>query len=276
MSVTPVMAIDENTSRLPSPRIWQDCPILEIILGTANGVYIHEDFLHINAVDDNDEYNIVEGDDNSAIAILATLEGGILDLDIDQDDNEEVNLNYGGATGVLGKFSSTAARKHWFECCVKASSVSDDVGCFAIGLGEAGIAVADLQVDDTGVIKDVSYVAFRTVHKNGGTTGTNAVVDVHYKKAGQTAAAAVSAAHTMVADTWTKFGWKFVPSSSTAGKVYFYVNNVEVGTFDDIDATTWPDDVMLTFFAGAKVGSSAAYNFYIDWWRFAALRDRAA
>lgn len=272
MSTKPVTVSSVNTSRLPSPLIWGDCPVLEIMQGTVNGIFHHDDFLGWNPTTlENYEILVSEGSG----ALVPTLEGGVFKLAVTNTDNNEANISFGPAEAVLGKVSITAARKLWWEACFQVSSVADDVAAVAIGLGSAGMSVANLQTDDTGVLKDVSHIAFRSVHVNGGTTGTNAVLGVVHKLLGQTAQVDVTTALTMVAGTWYKVGMKFVPTSATAGTVYFYVDNALVGSISDISAATFPYDVMMTFFAAIKAGSATASYMYIDWWRFAALRDAA-
>lgn len=200
-------------------------------------------------------------------------DGGVARLLTGATDNHETWISAQGQVGVLGGIfaaisGSQAPRLTVFEARVRMSSVADDVGAFFVGLGQAGSAVADQKVDNTGVLADRNFIGFNTVHRNGGAAGTNALLNTQYRRSGQ-AQQTVGSAVTITADTWYKLGFVYDPLDSE--RVKFYINNIQQGATLDaaaVAATLFPSNGRLTFVAGVKNGSAAAASLDIDWWAF--------
>jgi len=203
-----------------------------------------------------------------------TYKGGVIAITSDGTDNDDMALAAGGATGVLGAISDTAADAHLtaFECRFSVSAVTDDMGALFVGLTEEGLAAAASMTDNTGVMADKDYIGFCTVHTNGGTTGTNAILKAQYKKSGQTAQTPIAALQTLVADTWYKVGFVYDPAAPPAKRITFYLNNAEQATYvtaTNIAAATFPDAEELTFSALThQGGATGAWSLYLDWWAF--------
>lgn len=208
-----------------------------------------------------------------SILPLATEDGGVARILTGATDNHETWLSAMGGAGALGGLfasisGSQAPRLTVFEARVRMSSVADDVGAYFVGLGQAGSATADHKVDNTGVLADRNFIGFNTVHTNGGTAGTNALLNTQYRRSGQ-AQQSVGSAVTIAANTWYKLGFVYDPLESD--RVKFFINNVQQGTTLSaaaVAATLFPSNGRMTFVAGVKNGSAAAASLDIDWWAF--------
>jgi hypothetical protein len=193
----------------------------------------------------------------------------------DGTDNDSPTIQRGTANGgcpfLIGN-TAGAAWPLWFEARCRISSITDDVAALFMGLTQTGAAANDaLLADDTGDIVDSkSAIGFRTVHTNGGTTGTNAVLEFAYQDGGQTTPiVTLTAIATLVASTWFKVGFFYNPKAPASKQITLYFNNQEQSTYvttTNIDATTFPEnDAMAPAFC-AKAGTGTASNFDIDWW----------
>lgn len=271
-----------DTSRRRSPAIWASCPRQEIEEGIRDGYQDGDDFQFMiseDAVDDVYQKYIDTGNTIRLIAKTTTKYGGELAIVTDATDNDGPVIQRHGAnagSSAIGPYfignTAGAAFPLWFEARVKVASIADNVTAWAVGLGQVGM-VADngLLTDDTGEIVDsVSFIGFRAQHTNGGTTGTNALLDFVYQDAGQTTVQTpVAAAKTLVADTYVKVGFMYIPAEDAAHQIKVYIDNVESGSFvttTNIDATTFPENDPLAFVIGQKNGSAAAGTVTIDWW----------
>lgn len=196
--------------------------------------------------------------------------GGVLGLEQDGTDNDEIWLQMGGNRYAPFRISDTAGadKKLAFEARFKVNTIANDVCALFVGLGEEGLAAASTKTTDTGVMASKDFIGFDTVHVNGGTTGINALVNVVYRKAGQTAQTLISSVHTLIASTWVKVGLLYQPEASTDKRIAFYVDGVEQGTYVTaamIAAATFPDGEFITPLIGTKAGTGTASTFSLDW-----------
>jgi hypothetical protein len=221
-------------------------------------------------------------DTSDTIVNLADESGGVVALNTTAADNDEVWMHTGDATSVFGAMSDTAGSDFLtaFECRVKVSSIADNVASIFCGLAEEGTAVQNTKVDTTGVLASKDYIGFDTVHVNGGTAGTNALVNFVYRLAGQTAVTKIASVHTLVADDFVKLGFLYDPDASTDKRIKVFVNNVEQTTYvtsTNISTATgsaFPDGEEMGALFGIKSGSdgsTAAAELALDWWAYAQL-----
>jgi hypothetical protein len=215
-----------------------------------------------------------------SITQVATEKSGVIAITSDGTDNDDMALAAGGATGVLGAISDTAANAHLtaFECRFKVSAVTDDMGAFFVGLTEEGLAAVASMTDNTGVMASKDHIGFCTVHTNGGDAGTNAVLQFVDQKAGQTQVVKIASLKTLVADTWYKAGFVYDPTAPASRQIAVYLDNVEQSTYvtaADIAVATgsaFPDGEEMTFSALThQGGATGAWSLYLDWWGFAQL-----
>jgi hypothetical protein len=259
-----------NTGRGLSPAIWGNCPVEKYSKLSSDGIFKCYDFdgiatlpvdaydCVIDSSDDNHTFSLVSGSTETAAY-------GILRNTLATDDNEEGWIQIPAALPLIIGSTTEAQKSLWYEARVRVSSVADDVMAIAVGLSTL-IAAGDdvVQVDNTGVMADISFLGFRSVHTNSGTTGTNAVLGEVYRLGGQTAAVVRATAQTMVASTWYKLGLRFNIETHT---VDYFVDGVLKDTVasSTVEASTFPNDVVLHPTFAVKTGTTTGGTFDIDW-----------
>jgi hypothetical protein len=273
-----------------SPRLWARASGQMLSPdGASNSVFVGDDFTNFSGfspatagtsalpsatVPGPNGYGLYidVGTAAGSIANVAAEDYGVCRIATPAQDNHESWLAAQGNVGTFGSLSTSAPRLTIFEARVRFSSVADDVGSFFVGLGQTAFATADAKVDNTGVMADRNFLGFNTVHTNGGTAGTNALLRSAYRRTGQTQQNVGS--NTVVANTWYKLGFVYDPAS-TSERLQFFIDNVRVATVvaNDVNAVagslanTFPN-ARMTFVAGVKNGSAAVASLDMDWWAF--------
>lgn len=267
-----------------SPRLWALASGQMLSPdGMSNAVYIADDFLNFagfapatagttalpsTTVPGPSGYGLYIDTGTAAGSInnLATEDFGVCRIATPAQDNHESWLSAQGNLGTFGLLSTTAPKLTVFEARVRVSSAADDVASIFVGLGQSAFATADAKVDNTGVLADRNFIGFNTVHTNGGTAGTNALLRGAYRRTGQTQANVTS--NTLFANQWYKLGFVYDPTSASE-RLQFFIDNIRVGavTAADVALATLPN-ARMTFVAGVKNGSAAAASLDIDWWSF--------
>jgi hypothetical protein len=261
-----------NTGRGLSPNIWGNCPVEKFSRPNSEGVFAFDDFLTVPVTANNcviDESDVGGTAMATPTTAAETDVVGMLRMTQDATDNDEQWIQIPTSIPLRIDSVGSSQESMWFEARVRLSSVVDDVAAIAVGLS-AVVAAGDdvVQVDDTGVMANISFLGFRSVHVNGGTTGTNAVLGEVYRLAGQTAAVVRATAQTMVAATWYKLGLRFNITDHTVG---YYVDGVLMDTVasSTVDAATFPNDTVLNPLFAIKSGTGTASTFDVDWYAVA-------
>ena len=171
-------------------------------------------------------------DTGGSIANLPTLTGGGIRLTNDTTDNDEVNMQLGDITGVLGALSVTAGKAGcvptWYETRVRFPTQVASGDCF-VGLAEEGVGVTDF-FGDSDTFADKDYIGFYTV------AGAPTTLKFAYHKAGGTEVSFTAA--TIAVDTWYKLGFLFIPPGFS-GYGYQYDANKLIRVFvDNAEYTT--------------------------------------
>lgn len=283
-NITPAKNTTSDTTRLPSPAIWNDCPWLDIEAGTRDGLKWFDDFVTQDDEDGSDAGYMRYIDTGNTIRNLATnttalatgARGGVLRLSADASDNDGPIIQHQTANGagyaLIGN-TSGAAWKLWFEARIRKSSITDNQAAFFCGLAQVGTAANDGLLDDNAgdIVDSISAIGFRVKHDNG------EELDFAYQDGGQTSPTEVIAnIAAMVADTWVKVGFVYDPSESADRRIKIFLNNQMQNTFvtnTNIDAATFPENDALAFVFGLKTGEATAVTADIDWWRFCQIYD---
>lgn len=248
----------------------------------SRGLFLGDDFQTfglVTAISSNAAYYGSSGivyksyeDSTGTVAQVLTLPNGVLRLTTDGGDNDENWIQPHLSNHAVIHHDTVASRRlvGW-ECRFKLDSVADNVQAIFLGLSEESRAVADQKVDDTGVLADKDFIGFDSVHANGGTAGTNAILTFKYNKAsGSGPITAISNVQAMAAATWYKAGFLYDPAAPPSRRLKVYVdgaNNANYVTETEIDTSTdFPDGEMLGTLLGHKDGSTTAANMDIDWW----------
>jgi hypothetical protein len=207
-------------------------------------------------------------DTGDSVAMVVDEVGGVVELLTDTTDNDEVWMQPGNLTTVLGKISDTAGadKMMLFEARIKASHVTNTLNWF-VGMSEEGLAAADT-VSDAGALADKDFIGFWVLEADGD------ALKFGYNKAGAGGVTTLATYGTALsADTYIKVGFAYDPSPhiKPAKRISFYVDNVEQTTYATdtlIAAATFPDAEELNMLVGVKNGSAAAKSVSLDWWAF--------
>ncbi len=271
---------DELSTRLFSPRLWKGfaAPNTMSPSGSSyNGPSgnpafgFFDDFHTFNATTLVGPYaNLLTAGCTAALAADTATEKGVLALAVDGNAaNDEAVLKWGGTLSAPFKLADNDLA---FECRLAVSAITAAKWSLAVGLGQADMITTDLMfVDTTGALADKNFLGFNKLVAEGG------AIDGAYKADGQTyqdgaTKTKLNALHTAVAATYVKLGFRYRAHPRT---VEFYVNGSVPGgnispaklTATEIDAATFPDDVLLAPFIGIKdIAGNAAVTVNIDWW----------
>lgn len=216
-------------------------------------------------------YLILEGTGCTVEQIADTeTEKGLCQLAIDGNAaNDEAVLQWGRGLGAPFKL---ADKDLVFEARLAVSAITAAKWSYGLGLGEVSMGATDgLFVDTTGALADKNFCGFNHLVAEG------AAIDAAYKADGQTyqngaTKTKLDALHTAVAATYVKLGFRY---RAHPKKLEFYVNNSRPGgnitpallTAAELDAATFPDDVLLAPIIGIKdIAGNAALNVTLDWW----------
>lgn len=260
----------------PSHRIWSRVA-KAMIDGGNRLVSASDDFLCPKSSNSSTELYSEQAytsyiDSGGTLVGLADEKGGVLAINHDGTNNDEVWLQSGDATSVLGAISDTAGADHVtaFEARVKISSIADTINWF-VGLGEEGLAAADT-ITDGGALADKDFLGFNVDEADGD------AIDFVYRLEGQTLNVHVTGLAVPVADTFIKLGFVYDPTAPESRRITLYVDNTEQSdstdyvTKTDIEASDFPDGQEMSFLAGLKDGGlGAAAELGIDWWAFAQI-----
>ena len=279
-----LLTFDDFDSRLPSGRLWKSFspPASMGPHGThwttpsGNPAFgFFDNFHSFQASTLEGPYKILEsaGCTVEQIADTAT-EKGLVQLALDGNaDNDEAVLQWGRGLGAPFKL---ADKDLVFEARFSLSAITAAKWDIGLGLGEVGMGATDALFGDTSGLADKNFLGFVHLAAEG------AAFHGAYKADGQTyqdgaTKTKLNDIATCVADTYIKMGFRYRAHPKT---LEWYVDNVLPGgnitparlTAAEIDAATFPDDVLLAPIIGAKdQAGDTALNLKLDWWGCAQL-----
>lgn len=253
-----------DASRGPSQSIWSDCPILEILNGVVDGVYLFDEFENGPRVAAGAEaaYGRYRGfADTGGLVADGDEVGGTLNLSSD-GDNEGASFRTSCAAFQIKR----GLGKFWFEARVKSSTIADTKHGIFVGLMADNALTAIVPITAAGAIADVNIVGFHRLEGDGD------YFDTIYKADGVTQVTVQADAAVIVADTYVKLGIVFDPATNVLS---FYRNGVKLATSYTVVAATgtdFPNDVRLGLvMAVLNATASTPGSSEIDWWRAAQL-----
>lgn len=264
-----------SDKRGPSPALWSEVDFPAWLRGEG-GIGDHDDFINTPVLSTSaNTGKYASFADTSCTLTNADAQWGAAAFGFDGTAADAVALQYAGNSGSFVQFSTSLKYAIAFECRVKKSSVTTNDCGFFIGLADEGQAADNTLVDTTGALEDANFVGF---HVAMGTSA--AAVNFVYRKNGQTAQTLLAAAATMVADTWVKLGFLYMPLGrvTPSQRLQIFVDGVvqsTYGTDANVAAATFPSAVNLSPLMYVKNGSgSNAQTFHADWWRFGHSDDQ--
>jgi len=278
------LTFDDFDSRLPSGRLWKAFapPASMGPLGThfttpsGNPAFGFFDNFHtFNATTLDGPYaTLLTSGGTLALAADTATEKGILGMTLVGDTQEdEVIVKWGGTLTAPFKL---ADKDLVFEARLAVSAITAAKWDIGVGLGQADMITTDLLFTDSDALADKNFLGFVKLAAEG------AAWDGAYKADGQTyqdgaTKTKLNALHTAVATTYFKIGFRYRAHPKT---VEWYVNNALPGgnitparlTTSEVDAATFPDDVLLAPIIGIKDSAGdTALTLSLDWWGAAQL-----
>lgn len=263
-----------DTSRKPSPKVWEDYPWQAIANGDEGGIQEFQDFV------------------TGGLITAPTSHAALVGLPLSGFSSSASQISYGNAamtvangeagTLVLAETTtqeSTSIRSDivpyrisanfgllCFEARIKISSVATNEISFFVGLFEDETLTVDIPViaagADTHLISSKNLVGFKKP------VADTTTFDAIYRADGVAAVVVNDGLGTLAADTYIKLGFRFDPRDNY---LRYFVNNVEASSsklVPDNTGTDFPADVPLGVVIGMSVGTAASDNtLTIDWYR---------
>lgn len=268
---------DAVVARMPSPSLWNDCPVEVLKRDPAKGQHYFNDF-HQAVVGGS---TLVLGqpggltaylESNAAgdLAVVAS-QAGEMDMVADGTDQDVYCVTSGD--NVAGKFltpTAGAAKNFWFEARVKVSTITDgDIGLF-VGLAQPGEAkdAGGVFGGDAAALADVDYVGFAILEGDGD------ALRLVYNEATSGVAQSAAAA-TVAADTYVRVGFKVTTGVKGRKVLRWFINGAELSTDNDVDLNkanaNWPGNTAMDLVLSLVGGTSAADGdkLTVDWIRVA-------
>jgi len=270
MSVVDYRTANSQPTNGPSPEIWADCPVIDIIRDPSKGLHLFEDFdggVIADAASQN-RFSLVGS--NPDMAGVSDELNGVVELEGSTGANEEAYL----VSNILYQLQMESHKKFWLEARVKFEDADADCA-FIFGLAEAELLAADCITDDstgTSTIADYGFVGFFT--DCDGTNMDN--IDAVYSEDGDGGVltnvdedvVSIVAGATTYDDVYIRLGMRFDGIKT----VTFYVDGVATGTTLDIDdfASGTANELDPTgILLGYKNLAGTQVFLAVDWIRFA-------
>ena len=263
--------IAADTGSGPSPSIWGNCPILEILTQTAGGVsgkYFYDDFTNLGTITSpTTQAQLAEGSGLFGF--------GSSGSSITKGTDDELILTSAATDNLGGSISmeqdpyviSNVSGELWFEARIRTSTVTTLERPFIIGLiAKVTPAITDpLIAAGGGLISTADFVGFQRVEADTTT------YDTTHQAGGATQVIHDNGVGALEADTYVKLGMHFNINGDS--KVHFYTNGVEhptAHTVVDALGTSFPSDIGLRLiYAYINGAGAAAATSSMDWWRVA-------
>ena len=271
-------AVGAVVSRMPSPAIWNDCPVTDYMVDPAKGRHMFDDFLAgvvagtTLVAGQRNGYQAYAESDDVADCALQVDDDGVLLLQNDGTDADVVAVTDGENVAGMWKTPSTGAGKKglWFEARIKMVSITDsDNGAF-VGLaapGEAKDAGGGMSAGGAGM-SDIDHIGFAQLSGDGDD------LIITYNEASLGAAQSSTGVITLAADTWVRVGFKVV-TKGQGTYIQFYADGVYLGAATDINIgitnANYPSatDLAVLLSHVGESGVSDADGIYVDWVRVA-------
>lgn len=199
-------------------------------------------------------------DTGGLITQVPTEVGGVVELSVDADDDQEAWLQSCGGTGTIAKVDSTAGQDKLlvFEARFCPTTA---LGNLFNGLSEEGLAAGDT-ITDAGALASKDFIGFAVFE------ATPTALSFVYRKAGQAMVTLIANAGTLVAGTYVKAGFVYDPMAPESKRISVFVNNVENATHvtaTAIAAATFPNGEELAWLCGYKNVTDIG-SIKCDWW----------
>lgn len=271
-----------NAYRYPSPAIWANCPVDEILADPGRGLYHFDDFtdlplaptLTTQIAFGKYKAYAASGCTIGRVSTINSVEimGGALEIGTDTD-NDEAAIGDAYASYRLSGDKDTSG-KLWFECCYAQNSIATNLASTFLGLGEVDAFTfgANVPMNSGDAIDNSgSMIGFQIKEDGLGTIDTvvsdraTSFTDIGDDEGG-----------TLAANTFRKLGFVYDPFAADPAKmITFYANNLVLAT--EISKTTLQAYTNLDanclglMWAVAADSAGTSFKGWLKWWRIAQL-----
>lgn len=257
-----------DTRRGPSPSIWANCPITDLITDPNVGHYFFDDFSHGGVITapsadaasalvgqnwnafSTDASNVTQSTTESALIIAETT--------VDEGTTLYQDPSFWQISAHLGSL--------WWECRFKVSHTATTEQSFFMGFLERVTPTAILPLTADGALSNNNLVGFHKPEAN------TTAFDFSYKADGVTAVEVNSDIGTLAAATYIKVGLHFEHRTSVLSCFVNGVKQANTKIIPNNTGTDFPADVPMRLVCSLAVGAAASDNtITIDWVRAAQL-----
>lgn len=270
-------AADAVVSRLPSPKIWADCPVMQIMADPAKGFYLWDDFKNsvvLPAMANTDRLiiagdinwdAIVESDDIADLAIQSDDDGWLM-MDSDGQDDDMYAITAGKSEiGNIRLPKKGERKRFWFEVRFKVNTITNTDLSFFLGFMQPGVMADGVPLGGAPTAPaSYDYLGFFVAEADGSD------LTIIYEEPGSGSPVSDTGEITLVADKFVRVGFRLDVSTD---KLHVYKDGVDQGADAEIDISSvnFPSNtnvnIMIVLTSGAQGGDGD--NLKIDWVRFA-------
>ena len=263
-------------ARMPSPKIWADCPVMQIQADPAKGFYMWDDFKNssrgkalentslLKISGDINWYCYTDGDISDLI--LTAEDNGALKIDSDGTNDDIVGITTGdNIAGVIRLPKKGERKRFWFETRFQVSTITDTDLSFFVGFVEpTKLASASPLATAPTAPLDVDYLGFFVAEADGDD------LTIIYNEATSGTATSDAGEITLVAGTDVRVGFRLDVDTD---KLHVYLDGVDQGADAEIDiaSSNFPSDTNVDIMFVITSGNLGEDNDHIlvDWVRFA-------
>ena len=249
---------DDGTAGQPSPAVWADCDMLNVLSSPESYMYLYDDFVKGGVVTDTSVRDWDFTGTNADVEQVVDVANGQILLEGTGGDNDSSAI----ASADMFLLTKNSGKRFWFEASVKlsAAGTADDFAAF-VGLIEKVGATAEMIADNGATVIDEDYIGFFADSNATTIQAWNCQVNIGDSGSFPANAEADAIA---VSTSYVKLGMTFDGKQT----VTFYHDGVSETTYD-IDNLT--GDTMNHEFCvaiGVKNCEGAQLGLYVDWVKF--------
>jgi hypothetical protein len=271
-----------DTSRLRSPAVWADCPVLDILERNKNGLFFYDDFQDFPLAGTQTTeighgkykvFNTGAGKVDRVSAVNSVeLGGGALRIALDTN-NDSGSIAQSYPQYLLSGLEATSG-KLWFECCYAQNSIATNMAAVFLGLAEVEQWTLATGVPFNGgdaITNSAAAIGFRIEEDGLGVVDT-----VYSDRATSFTNIGDTEGGTLAAYTFKKLGFVYDPSEPDSSKVIrFFADNLELPTrvskatltgLTNLDA-----NALGLIFAACADSAGTSFEAYLKWWAVAQL-----
>jgi hypothetical protein len=248
---------DTASGKGPSPKIWSDCPLVEMLFNPGKGFFYFDDFMGPGVTVGADANADAAGWTTTFVADAADAEFGPVigvggELHLANLDN---TADHGIQAQLLNCCVKPEANKTiWFEARVQISHVDNQIFI--------GVASTDTTLIASGALDETNPSSIGFFTDVNSSSGLGGIVS---QKAGSNDT--TEDVVTMAASTWYKLGFRV----DGVSRITFYQNGEPIGLVSDTDDIADAVEMALSLVCQNEDGTNAN-TLKVDWVRVAQLR----